>query len=267
MCIPMENQALFETQEKIIRKVTASGNGAHIFAPKEWLDEEVMVVRISRLDIKKEILRALEPHMENIVSVILFGSYARGEQNENSDVDVLVVSNKPFKVQKKGFDIIVIEKNKLERAIKINPILIYSAIKEGTPLVNSMFFNELRKKKINFSSFREYIKSTEDSLKSSIGILELDDLEDKNIASNSAVYSLFLRLRGIFIVDSLIKKIPYSNKLFKGWLKKKIPELDYEDFYLVYIAIRDNKASSVRINLKIARLLASLLKKEIKKIS
>lgn len=78
MYIRMENEMLFETQERIIRKVNPSGNGAHVFAPREWMNEEVLVVRISKLDIKKEIFKVSEPHMKNIVSVILFGSYARG---------------------------------------------------------------------------------------------------------------------------------------------------------------------------------------------
>src|SRR3989344_8922803 len=162
----MVNEALFETPEKIIRRVSPSGNGAHIFAPKEWIDEEVIVIRISKLDIKKEILKILEPYMENIVSIILFGSYSRSEQNKNSDVDVLVVSNKPFKIKKSGFDIIVIPANKFKEALALNPVLIYSAISEGTPLINSLFLEELKKEKINPHYFKEFIISSKQSLKS-----------------------------------------------------------------------------------------------------
>ena len=123
----MINETLFETQEKIVRKINPSGNGAHVFVPKDWVGEEVLLVRISKYDVKKEIFKIFEPYMEDIISVFLFGSYARGEQNAKSDVDILAVSNKPIKIKKKGFDVIVIPEEKIESAKKINPILFYSA--------------------------------------------------------------------------------------------------------------------------------------------
>ncbi len=262
----MMNEILLETSEKVVRKVTPSGNGAHIFAPKEWLDEEVLLVRISRIDIKKGIYKLLEPYMGNIVSVILFGSYARGEQNENSDVDVLIISNKPFKIKKKGMDIIVIDKDKLEKAIKLNPILIYSAINEGVPLINSSFIYELKSRKMNINAFNEFIISSKENLKSNKEIIELDKLQGLEYVSESVIYSLFLRLRGVFIMNCLLNHRKYSNNLFKDWLYHKINILKYELFYSIYISVRDNKKIREKIPIKIAESLNELLEKELKGI-
>ena len=45
---------------------------------------------------------------DNLVEIILFGSVARGEQSEESDVDILVVvRNNPWKAQKKLADLVV----------------------------------------------------------------------------------------------------------------------------------------------------------------
>jgi predicted nucleotidyltransferase len=47
---------------------------------------------------KKKIVEFLNDHMSNITSIILFGSYAKGENDSESDVDILVISlskNKP----------------------------------------------------------------------------------------------------------------------------------------------------------------------------
>ena len=35
-------------QEQIIREVKKIGNGAHIFTPKEWIGEKVIIVRTKK---------------------------------------------------------------------------------------------------------------------------------------------------------------------------------------------------------------------------
>lgn len=42
--------------------------------------------------VKKELENA---YKEELVSLILFGSQARGEANQNSDIDILVILNRP----------------------------------------------------------------------------------------------------------------------------------------------------------------------------
>jgi predicted nucleotidyltransferase len=45
--------------------------------------------------------RALEKHGDKIESIILFGSVARGEAREDSDIDILLITSEdPFKMQK-----------------------------------------------------------------------------------------------------------------------------------------------------------------------
>lgn len=248
-----------------MRKVTPSGNGAHIFAPKEWMNEEVMLVRISKLDIKKEILKVLETYMENVVSAILFGSYARGEQNEKSDVDVLVIANKSFKISKRGFNFIVISMNKIREAITLNPILMYSAIFEGISIVNSSYLEILNNERINKKTFKEFINSSKESLKSTKEIVELDKEQGLNYASDSAIYSLFMRLRGIFIISCLLENKRYSNSLFKNWILRNVSGLDYESFYSIYASLRDDKKPIEKISIKYAESLINLLNFEIRK--
>jgi putative transposon-encoded protein len=43
-------------QEQLLRKVTEIGNGAHVFAPKEWIGEEVFIVRTPKKNLKEKIL-------------------------------------------------------------------------------------------------------------------------------------------------------------------------------------------------------------------
>lgn len=41
-------------QEQLIRKVSRIGNGAHIFAPKDWINEKVIIVRVEKKIFERE---------------------------------------------------------------------------------------------------------------------------------------------------------------------------------------------------------------------
>ena len=265
MYILMISEMLFEKQEKIVRKANLSGNGAHVFVPKDWAGEEILLVRIAKYDIKKEILKLIEPYMENILSVFIFGSYARDEQNEKSDVDVLIIANKSIKIVKKGFDIIVIPEEKIESAKKINPILFYSAIKEGKAIINSSYLCKLRAQGINKGLFRDFYKETLLSLKSDREIIEIDKELGKKETANSIIYSLFLRLRGLFIIDCIFNGEIYSNSNFSNWLSKNVGGLDYASLYSIYVSVRDDKQTNIKLDMNIGQSLLYLLTKEIKK--
>lgn len=114
-------------QEQLIRKVKLFGNGAHVSAPKEWLNEDIMIVRLSSpLDIKENIIKILKSYSEDILGIYLVGSYARSEQREDSDIDVIAITSKTNKIIKEGkYEIILISRENLEKQLKNNilPIL------------------------------------------------------------------------------------------------------------------------------------------------
>ncbi len=63
----------------------------------------------------------------NITKASLFGSYARGEQNENSDVDLLIDTNGKLNL----FDILRLENKLKETIAKKVDIVEYNAIKSS----------------------------------------------------------------------------------------------------------------------------------------
>ncbi|MEK6925778.1 MAG: DUF2080 family transposase-associated protein [Nanoarchaeota archaeon] len=205
-----------QSREQIIRKVTPIGNGAHIFAPRNWLNEEVILVRVPKMALKEEIINILKPHLEDIEGAFLYGSYARGEQEKGSDVDLLVIANKKITIKKVNFEIICLESSSLDKAIKISPILICSALAEAKPIINSGLLDNLRKKyAIKKESIKEYTEETNKI------IIINDEFPD--------LYSIVLRLKGLFIINQLLSGRSYSHKEFKMWLKKRSPETDYEE--------------------------------------
>jgi predicted nucleotidyltransferase len=253
-------------QEQITRTVTNVGNGAHVFAPKEWINEKVLIVRLGKKDIKQEIIESLYPHLDKIIAIFLYGSHARGEATEDSDIDVLVIAKEKFKVEKKEkLEITLVLEENISKAIKLNPILMYSIFKEAKPILNNAYLEKLKAEKINKGFFHSFIEETKQSINSDKEILELDK-ETGSLASNSLIYSLVLRLRGILIVNQLLKNSAYSNKLFKSYLLENC-KINYENIYNAYLIIRDNKEQKDRVSLAEAEGLLNFLVREIKKLT
>lgn len=248
--------------EQLIKKASAIGNGAHIFVPKEWVGQEVVIVKSP---LKEELIKILSPYLEHIIGVYLYGSYARGEQTEESDIDVLVIADKKFKIREKGrFDIIVINKEIIDEAPKINPILWFSMLRDAKPIINEALLFEMQKKSIDIKLFQDFIKSTKESQKSNKELIELDK-KTKDVSS-AVIYSLILRLRGIFLINKLLNNQKFNNELFRKWLINKT-KIDFNKVYKIYRAVRDDKKKiKIKITLEEEEKLYNLLESEIKKL-
>ncbi|MBS3100102.1 nucleotidyltransferase domain-containing protein [Candidatus Pacearchaeota archaeon] len=246
-------------EEKIIRKVSEIGNGAHIFAPREWLNEEVILVRIPRKNTKEEILKLLSPYLDRVIAVFLYGSYARNEQNKNSDMDIFVISSEKFIVKAKNMEFIIVPEDKIQTAKRINPVLFYSMIKEAVPIINSSYLERLKTEKVSLKNFKEFIEDTKRMIAINKGFI---DLEKQDKISGATIYSLILRLRGAFIINSLLKGKKYSGEEFKNWLIKN-SGADYEKIYKIYRDMRDDKISEEKANVSEAEFLLNFLAKEI----
>ena len=252
-------------QEQLIRIVSQVGNGAHVFTPKEWVNEKVLIIRLDKKDIKEKILERLYPHLDQIIAVSLYGSYARKEENDDSDIDVLVIAKERFNLEKKkGWDITIIPKDKFQQALELNPILIYSVLNEAVPIINEEYLDNFKKDKIKVKYFKPFLEETLASLSSDKEILGLDKITGK-FASSSLIYSLFLRLRGIFIINSLLAKEDYSNLLFKKWILDNC-KVKYEKIYSSYKSIRNNEVKKEEVLLNEAESLLILLEKELTKL-
>ncbi|MBS3085547.1 nucleotidyltransferase domain-containing protein [Candidatus Pacearchaeota archaeon] len=214
-------------QEQLIRKVSQVGNGAHVFAPREWLGEEVIIIRSPAKSFEEKVLEILNPYLANIKGVYVYGSHSRNEATKNSDIDLLLIVDKKINLKKQGYEVIALQEKDIRKAISLAPILIYSAFAEAKPLINSELLSKLKEKyKINLKYFKLYIKETKKIIKINEEILDY--------------YSIMLRLRGVYIIHCLLNKIPYSNKKFMLWLSNNIPEVDADILYSHYSLLKRN---------------------------
>jgi len=227
----------------MIKRIKEWGNGAGARVPRKWLGMEVEIKPIASLsleEIRKEVMNSISPYLADVEGVYLTGSYARGEQTNTSDVDILVISDKPVKIRKREpYDIYVISRDKIYKTIRYYPLQIMSMIREGKPIINGVFLEDLKKIKLKPTYFREYLKST----KSALDIINnlLEGYKDSDKANSSLIYPIILRLRGLYLVESLLKNKKYKTSDIKMDIEKLgIEKERIEKIYRIYQIKRDS---------------------------
>lgn len=268
----MEVQKL-AIKEQIMKTVVKSGNGGAVWVPRAWLGEEVIVIlpEKPKFKVEERVIHLLEPYLKDIISVGIYGSYARNEQTKESDVDVLVITKgKDIKLnlKKEKIDLVSYTIDKLKAAIESQPAVYYQMIQEAKPLINAYVLEELKAIQVTKESFKDYLTETKEHLESNKGLLELDKIDNIYLKSYSVLYSSMLRLRVLFIIKCILKKAKFSNKKFKKWLiGKKLSPQEFNDSYKVYKFIRDSQdTKGLRVKINAVEKILNILEEELKRL-
>ncbi len=251
---------------ELVKKIVRVGNSAGVILPIEWYGGEAVIKLVKKpINIEEDVLFILKPYFSEIIGVYIAGSYARGEQEKDSDVDIIAISKNLQKEIFHGkYHIMIYPVETIEKAIKNNPLSIYPRIMEAKPIFNNSFLEELKAIKIDKSNFKKFISDTEDLIKINKKTIELDKLEGK--LSFSVVYSLVLRLRGVNIANCILDNKKYSNKGFKKWVESVIKRNEGELVYDTYRLVRDNRKVKELIEIGVAEKLLDFLEKESRKL-
>ncbi len=225
-------------QEQLIRKVGLIGNGAHIFVPKEWSDEEVIIIRQIKQDLSEEILNILKPYLKEIYGAYLVGSYARNEQTDESDIDVLAITDKTNKKICRGkYNLLLVSKSILENTLRKNILPLLPMIIEAKTIINSNLLNKYRSLKLDKENLKFHFETTNSVLNIIKSAIELCKIKGEK-CPDSVAYSLILRLRETYIIDCLINKKIWTNK----WLILLIRKLSGNDAaYKAYTRVKNNE--------------------------
>ena len=226
---------------QITKVVQEIGNGGHIYLPKEIVGKKVLISLVEKGigDIKEEVLGILKPHLNHISGVYLYGSYARGEQAPESDIDILVISDGKVKISKRinEYEIICSSLEEIEKTIENNAVIILPILKEA--ILNESLIERYKEEKLTKKNARWYIETTESSLKLARHLI------DKRDVIPTIVYPLMLRLRGLYLMDALAHNKRYFNKDIMLYLVKKGVPLDTaKQLYTMYREYRDEKSIS-----------------------
>lgn len=252
----------------VVKNIRRWGNSAGVLLPREWIGKEARVILVDRsLEIRKEVFDILSGCLEDILGIYLTGSYARNEQTEESDIDIIAISNKTKKEIISGrYHISIATLESIKKTLKTNPELILPRINEARIILNSSLLDELKSKKIGRNSFKGFIEDSRRIIKIDKGFIELDKEQGfKDLDSVNVIYSAILRLRGVFLINKLLKKEKYKKRDFFRWIENEVGE-EAGKVYDIYQKIRDGKKVKAGIKIEIAEKLLKKLEKEVGKL-
>ena len=250
-------------EQHLVKKIIKVGNGAGVLLPREWYGGEAKIELIKKpLDIKNDILNILSPHLGSIFGIYLVGSYARSEQKERSDVDVLVITSDIDKRVKSGkYDLLMIGKERLHQLLKRNILPLLPMIKEAKAILNSVLIKEYSDVPINFDNLRFHTETTMSAMGVIKAELDLYKEEGEKFVSDADAYSLILRIRGIYIVQCLIDGKKYSNRSFIAFAKDIAGS---KKAYEIYLRVKDETKGRGRLLLEEAEKLYIYIIKKVK---
>ncbi|HLC58014.1 MAG TPA: DUF2080 family transposase-associated protein [Candidatus Nanoarchaeia archaeon] len=230
--------------QKLVQKF---GNSAHIILPREMIGKKVRLLLATRTfnDIKEEVLKFLNPHLHEIIALYLYGSYSRQEPSKASDIDILVIAEKPIKINHQEYTFACITLNQLKEAAEKTPVLILPIIREAITIINPEPLSQYKSLNLTKANTQYFIKDCKAILATQKKGTELA------IGTGSLVYSLILRLRSLYIIKTWSQK-QYTKSGFLNFLEKTFNKNEVDELYQIY--------SSERAGLQIKT--SNIIKKE-----
>lgn len=251
-----------ETQ--LIKQIVKIGNSAGVVLPKSWLNNKAKITLIedSIEEISKNAIRILIKNnlLSEAKGIYLIGSYARNEQTNESDIDILVITDNIIKLIKdRKYELTLISEESIKERLSENIMPILPWITEAKTIFNESLIKEYKNTQLTYKNLKWHIETTKSAINMNKSAIDIDkELKQKN-TSDSTAYSLILRLRGIYIINCLRK-----NKL---WEKKELIELlkkitGETTAYERYIYVKNNKISKEILPIKQAELLIDYIQRE-----
>ena len=221
-------------EEIMIKNTIKVGNSAGVLLPRKYLNSKVKIT-LEPLNIEKDILEILAEKklLKDVLGVYLVGSYARKEETIESDVDILVITQNTNKRIKEGkYELICISITEFKRQLKENVLPLLAMIKESKVIINRNLIKEYINTSLTKKNIKWHIDTTKSAMKIVNEYIKLAE-ETERKASDSASYSLILRLRTLYIIDCLKKGKLWKKEEFLGLIKKISGSLIAYERYLV----------------------------------
>jgi predicted nucleotidyltransferase len=241
----------------IVRQTRPFGTSSGVLLPRAWLNKEVVVtlVEFSKEKILKEVIEILSEKniLEDVIGIYLSGSYARGDYEPESDIDLIVVTNKTNKaINKNNYEItLVSEENLLKNYSK--KLYLFSSIREAIPLMNSKQLDFYKKIKPQINK-KDIVSEIKRILKLNGEIIGLAKENGEKTVSDATAYSLVLRLRELYLTRN------------KDYNKEDFLDCVGEESYNAYVRTKRGKKDKNEVSVAKAEELANLTEKWLKSL-
>jgi len=251
-----------------IKKAIKAGNSSAVILPRAWLNKEVRIELIKKTPkiILHDALDILNKHIDSasIIGIYLVGSYARGEEDKESDVDLLVITDSIDKemINEGIYNILMVSNKLLHQKLEQDLFPIGQMIKEALPLLNSDYLRPI-KIKVTKKNIKWYLNTTEEKLGIIKKVIDKTISKNKKGISDEIAYTLVLRIKTLEIIKGLIQNKIYSKRELIA-LVKRISGND--NAYLDYLAVKDNSDKKGKISIEETERLYEYLKKDLYKV-
>jgi len=254
-----------------IKKAIKSGNSSAVILPRAWLNKEVRIELVKKtteimLHDVLEISKKYAP-LESITGVYLVGSYARGEEDENSDIDVLVITDSISRemISEGIYNILIVSKILLDQKLDGNLFPVGQMLKEAKPLINASHIADLEIK-VTKKNVKWYLDTTEEKL----GIIKeyIDNAKkakdkSKKYLRDKIAYTLVLRIKTLEIIRKLMQNKCYSKREFIKLIKKIS---NSNNAYERYMASKNKLKEESKLATPEAERLYEYLKKDLERV-
>jgi len=251
-----------------IKKAIKAGNSSAVILPRSWLNRDVRVELLKKTPeiILSDVINILNKYVDikNIIGIYLTGSYARGEEDENSDIDILVITSGIDRemINEGIYNILVISSGLLKQKLNQDLFPVGQMIKEAKSILNSDYLESI-KVNVTKRNIKWYIDTTEDKLKIIKKVLDMAKNKNKKNVSDIIAYTLILRIRTLYIIKGLIKNEDYSKRDFIKLIKKITKGMNSYERYLV---VKNNLGDEKGISVGESEILYEYLENQLKEI-
>ncbi len=246
---------------QVIKTVKKYGNSGGIYLPTGWVGGKVSVELIEKPPDPRTDLLNLP--LEHVICIILYGSYARHEMEEGSDIDVLLVVDEDSKMRipmelRQKYDIQIISVKEVRNLMVHDPVFYKVIADEALALINHQFLDILRREVPSVGGIKTRLDLVESSLSISNEILASGGTVE-------VVYPLILRLKETLILEYLLDDTKYSTgDLKKEVLRHGISPKEFSIIMEIYRAARHDKRLEHVISKEVVEKLISLLEMKIR---
>nr|AQS34764.1 hypothetical protein [uncultured archaeon] len=245
-------------KNEVIKQAFKLGNSAGVLLPISWKGKKVAIKLIEK-SIPEEVLGILEEEdlLKNTIGIFLAGSYARNEETELSDIDILIITdniNKQVKIGK--YELVFISQERMNKLVRTS-LFLASLVNEAKTILNNTLLNYYKNeiKKINTKDSLDDIKLMTKTNEKLLKIFE----EDNQKVIDGTVYSLVLRLRELYLIECFKRN---KNPSIKDFINL-ISEVSSKESYNAYLRVKNDLKTKQIISTEEAVALLDETKKRI----
>ena len=251
-----------------IKKAIKAGNSSAVILPRAWLNKEVRIELVKKTPeiILHDVLEIIKKYLKlkDVVGVYLTGSYARGEEDEDSDIDILVITDSISKelISEGIYNILIVSYQLVNQKLDGNLFPVGQMIKEAKSLINGEFIEgleiEVTKKNVKW-----YLDTTEEKLEIIKEYIDNAKTQKKKYLGDKIAYTLILRIKTLEIIKKLIQNKNYSKREFIKLIKKIS---NSNNAYERYMASKNKLKEESKLTMDEAEKLYEYLKKDLVRV-